>query len=271
MPQPAGQSRRQSGMQFDAQSVAAAWDFAAEAYDEFQRSGGDYYRFEFFGPAQVELCGDVRGLRVIDLGCGAGYFSRQMAARGAAVTGVDISERQIEHARRHEAGTPLGIEYIVMDATEVGGRFERESFDLVTSCLALQDMPQPGEVTAQAFRLLRPGGRMNASITHPFTDTPYREWERDENGDKLALKIDRYFDTGPVEYTWPASRQKYEWKSAGLHATLSEWLAWMLDAGFLLRGVTEPRPTEEQLAARPDLEDCWRLPYYLMFDLEKPA
>jgi len=68
---------------FDAQSVRASWDDAADAYAQGQSSGRDYYRYEFFGPAQVALCGDVRGKRLLDVGCGNGYFSREMAHRGA--------------------------------------------------------------------------------------------------------------------------------------------------------------------------------------------
>ena len=67
---------------FDADSVRAAWDAAADAYAQGQAAGRDHYRYAFFGPAHVELCGPVDGLRVLDLGCGSGYFSRELAARG---------------------------------------------------------------------------------------------------------------------------------------------------------------------------------------------
>src|SRR5919199_5049731 len=101
---------------FDADSVRAAWDRAADAYAEGQASGRDYYRLEFFGPAQAAMCGEVAGLRLLDVGCGSGYFAREMARRGASATGVDISSRMLEHAVHAESQDPLGIRYLAHDA-----------------------------------------------------------------------------------------------------------------------------------------------------------
>jgi 2-polyprenyl-3-methyl-5-hydroxy-6-metoxy-1,4-benzoquinol methylase len=256
-------------VRFDRQSVAEQWDYAAEAYDEFQASGNDFYRLELFGPAHVAMCGEVRGLRVLDLGCGNGYFCRAMAHRGASVVGIDLSAKQIEYARRHEVVPPQGIEYVQLDAALVGEHLEPESFDLVTSCMALQDMPEPEAVILGAFQVLRGGGRLVASIAHPFSDLPHREWERKADGTKGALKLDRYFDRGPVEYAWPAARMLYAWRSVSIHVTLSDWFRWFLSAGFLLRGLEEPYPDEELVARRPEMEDCARLPYFLLLDFLK--
>ena len=104
MPQPA--------KRFDADSVRDEWNTAADAWAEGQASGRDFYRFAFFGPAHAAFCGEVRGLRVLDVGCGSGYFSREMARRGALVTGVDISPRMLAHACRIESESPLGIRYV---------------------------------------------------------------------------------------------------------------------------------------------------------------
>ena len=54
----------------------------------------------------------------------------------------------------------------------------------------------PFALALGAARVLRPHGRMVFSVPHPCTDTPLREWERDADGRKISLKIDRYFDTG---------------------------------------------------------------------------
>ena len=83
------------------------------------RIGEDYYRYEFFGPEHVELCGDVEGLEVLDLGCGTGYFAREMARRGARVTAVDLSPKMLAHARRLESEDPLGIRYVESDAAAI--------------------------------------------------------------------------------------------------------------------------------------------------------
>jgi hypothetical protein len=61
----------------------------------------------------------------------------------------------------------------------------------------------------------------------------------------------------------------YEFTTSAYHATLEDWFGWMLDAGFAVRAIREPAPTASAVQARPDLEDACRIPYYLMFDLER--
>jgi ubiquinone/menaquinone biosynthesis C-methylase UbiE len=254
-------------VEFDAESVTQAWDRAAEAYALGQASGRDYYRYEFLGPAQVAVCGDVKGLQLLDVGCGAGYFAREMARRGARVIGVDISPRMIEHAQREEAATRLGIEYRVGDAAKLDALFPAESFDAATSCLALQDMPNVATALRAIHTVLRPQARFVASITHPCSNPPHRVWERDEAGRKRWLCLDRYFDQGPIDCPWP--NWAYDFTTPLGHATLEDWFDWILKAGFQVCGLREPRPSERALRSRPDLEDATRMPYFLILDLAR--
>jgi 2-polyprenyl-3-methyl-5-hydroxy-6-metoxy-1,4-benzoquinol methylase len=87
---------------FSVESVRAEWNAAAAAFADAQSTGRDIYRLEVFGPAQAELCGSVQGLRVLDLGCGAGCFAREMAKRGAAVTGLEFSPEMLRYAAAQE-------------------------------------------------------------------------------------------------------------------------------------------------------------------------
>ena len=77
------QNPRHPAERFDADSIRREWDEASDSYAGRQEGGQDFYRYDFFGPEMAEACGDVNGLSVLDLGCGAGYFSREMAKRGA--------------------------------------------------------------------------------------------------------------------------------------------------------------------------------------------
>jgi hypothetical protein len=106
-------------------------------------------------------------------------------------------------------------------------------------------------------------------VPHPCTDPPFREWKRDGQGKKLALCLDRYFDTGMAVCDWNMPRLKYPWSTPFRRHTLTEWGVMIDGAGFVIRGLSEPRPDADLVAARPELEDCSRMPYFLIFLLGK--
>lgn len=244
-----------------------AWNVGADAYIDFVESGADYYRRLVHGPALLQACGDVRDAQVLDLGCGHGYFSRLLAEAGAGVTGIDFADNLLARALELESTEPLGITYLLMDASQIATCFGEGSFDLVTGCMALQDMADPGQVLQAAGRILQRRGRAVFSVPHPCTELPVREWQRDEDGAKRALCLDRYFETGPAVCHWSMARLKYHWRTPSRRHTLSEWAEFIRDAGFHIRALGEPRPDAELVAAHPPLEDCSRMPFFLIFDL----
>ncbi|AHG91319.1 Methyltransferase type 11 [Gemmatirosa kalamazoonensis] len=173
----------------------------------------------------------------------------------------------IEHAMRIERDAPLGIAYTVADAQTLDRTFAPASFDVATSCLALQDVPDPERALRAMHTVLRPGGRAVVSIAHPCSDTPYREWLKDAGGRKLALSIDRYFERTVMRYRWTG--WSYEFTTPAVHAPLEDWFRWILGAGFALCTFAEPRPSAEALREHPDLEDAARVPYFAMFGLAR--
>ena len=247
--------------------VRRAWDEAAASWEDFVESGKDWYRLGLHGPALLRACGEVKGLRVLDLGCGQGYFTRLLAQAGARVTGIDLSGQQIANALRHEQEQPLGCEYFVLDAARAAERWPEPSFDLVTACMALDDMPDPGIVLQVARRLLKPGGRCVFSAVHPVMDAPMRGWEKDGTGRKVMLKLGRYFDSGPACCPWTMARLKRYWTTPFVRLTVDGWSEAIEQAGFLIRRIYEPRPTLEDVAREPQLEDCRDFPSFVIFDL----
>jgi 2-polyprenyl-3-methyl-5-hydroxy-6-metoxy-1,4-benzoquinol methylase len=246
-----------------------AWNQGADAWLHFARSGADYYRAFVHGPALLEACGEVAGRDVLDLGCGEGYFCRALASRGARVTGVELSDRMLEHARASEREEPLGIDYRRGSAAEIAGLFGDARFPLVTACMALHDMADVPAVLAAVHRVLEPEGRFVYSIPHPFSDMAYREWERDALRRKLWLRVDRYFESGRATTEWNMPRLVAHWSTPYWRMTLAESTGLLARAGFLIRRLDEPRPTPEQIAERPDLEDCSRVPFFLVVEAVK--
>lgn len=261
---------REPAARFDADSVRHEWDIASDAYADAQERGLDYYRLNFFGPAMVNACGDVNGLEVLDLGCGIGYFSRQMAQKGASkVVGIDISPNQLAHARQIEEKERQAIEYIEGDAAAVIESFPKASFDLVTACVSLVDMPEPSRVIRGAYRALKNRGRLVFTNTHPLTDTMSREWVRDADGKKIGLQVADYFDETPFTLTWMSERYKYRFQTTGNNYTLQRWMRWVIQPGFIIEDFIEPVATDEAIAQHPGLDDSRIAPLFLIIAARK--
>ncbi|MDQ4126507.1 MAG: class I SAM-dependent methyltransferase, partial [Actinomycetota bacterium] len=157
----------------DHEEVGRYWDENAEAWTELVRAGYDHYRDGLNTPAFLAMLPEVDGLRGLDVGCGEGHNTRMVARRGARMVGIDISANFVRHARGAEENHRLGIRYEV--ASAVGLPFDGASFDFVTAFMSLMDIPETERVLAEAFRVLRPGGFFQFSISHPCFDTPHRK------------------------------------------------------------------------------------------------
>ncbi len=107
------------------------------------------------------LAGDVLGARVLDLGCGDGFYTRRFARRGAAATlGVDVSPEMVARGRRAEATEPLGCRYLHADVRDVAalGRFDVAVVAYLLSHARTRD--ELARFCRVAHRHLRPGGRL---------------------------------------------------------------------------------------------------------------
>ena len=156
-----------------------------------------------------------------------------------------------------------------MDAADAAGRLLPASIDPVAGCMSFQGFADPAAALAGAGRLLRAGGRAAFSVPHPATDPPVRVWERDAHGSKLRFGLDRYFDGGPAVCALDMSRLKYPWRTPCRRHTLSEWAGMVRAAGLVIAGLHEPRPDAVLVAARPELEDCARMTYFLVVEAER--
>ena len=141
--------------------------------------------------------------------------ARLLAKRGARLSAIDIAEVFIAHAREAEQQTPLGIDYRV--ASAVALPFEDATFDFATGFMSFMDVPETARVLAEAYRVLKPGGFLQFSITHPCFDTPHRRNLRDASGRTYALEVGDYFRNlqGDVtEWLFSAAPPRFPSRSA---------------------------------------------------------
>ena len=101
----------------------------------------------------------LRGKKVLDVGCGGGILSESMAAAGAEVSGIDLSEKALKVAKLHLLESGLKVDY-QMIAAEALAEQKPGEFDVVTCMEMLEHVPQPASIVAACARLVKPGGHV---------------------------------------------------------------------------------------------------------------
>jgi ubiquinone/menaquinone biosynthesis C-methylase UbiE len=259
----------------DYEEVGKYWDANAEAWTQLSRRGCDTYRDFVNTPAFLRMLPEISGAKGIDIGCGEGHNTRLLARSGASLCGIDIAKRFIHYAEEKEKEKPYGIVYSVASATSLP--FKDGTFDFATAFMSFMDMPEYSDALREAYRVLKPGGFLQFSISHPCYFTPHNKWVLDENGTRIAMENARYFEgcEGQIE-EWIFSTATPEQKAAHrafkiplFYRTLSEWLNLLIDVGFTLEQLAEPRASSEALRDHPELVDTHVIGFFLIVRCRK--
>jgi SAM-dependent methyltransferase len=208
----------------------APYDAIAEWYDEYVRT--EPLLAEVVIPATVRLTeetGHLQDTIICDLACGQGVVARELALRGAHVTGIDISERLLALARSQPVAAPHAISWRHDDA-----RAGRTLADLAAALRTVA-------------RILRPGGWFVFSITHPCIQMPDSAWLTRPDGATIRGTGD-YFAEG---FWQPAGAPGVRGRVGAHHRTLSSYLNALADAGLAVERVAEPRATPALIERMP--------------------
>ena len=224
-------------------------------YDDPRFFAG-YSRLERFGagwqsavelPDFLSLLPDVRGTRVLDLGCGAGQLAHHLATRGARdVVGVDVSATMLGLARTRWAHPVISYRRDAIEKVEFPGA----RFELVVSALAFHYVDDYRRLIGRISRWLVPGGVLVYSTEHPLYTA--------------RLPGDGYAAEGPREEAWFVSGVRK------VHRTVASLVNGVIDAGLAVERILEPMPGEAWLRAHPDARDARDRPTFLLLRARKP-
>lgn len=208
----------------------AYWDRESDAYQERHREfiGQPEPRWGIWQLPEAELnvLGDVSGKDVLELGCGAAQWSILLARRGARMTALDNSERQLEHAR--EAMAAAGVEFPLVHASAEEVPLPDASFDVVFCDHGALGWADPLLVVPEAARLLRPGGLLAFSITGPLASLC---WSPET--DLMEPTLHRpYFGLHRLE----------DDESVNFQLPYGEWIRLFRANGLEVEDLLEPRP-----------------------------
>ena len=193
-------------------------------------------------PALRAMLPELRGRRVVDLGCGFGWFCRFAREAGAsAVLGIDVSENMLARAREMTSDRAIGYRRADLETLSLAA----DAFDLAYSSLVLHYLENLSALFSQTYNALKPGGRFVFSVEHPLTTAPSKQGWRTEDNRKV-WPIDRYLDEGPRTTDWLAKGVVKQ------HRTIATYLNLLIAAGFSILKMEEWGPTDEQVAAHPE-------------------
>ena len=204
---------------------------------------------------------DFAGKRVLDIGCGFGWHCMYAAEHGAAsVIGTDISEKMLAVAREKTSSTTVEYRRVAMEDLA----FAPGSFDLVMSSLAFHYTPDFTKLVRKIHGFLADGGSLVFSAEHPvFTAYGSQDWIYGQEQRPLYWPVDRYFSEGQRDTVFLGERVvKY-------HRTLTTYITSLLETGFSITGVVEPRPSAELLDSVPGMRDELRRPMMLLVAARK--
>jgi ubiquinone/menaquinone biosynthesis C-methylase UbiE len=237
------------------------WDAVAADWRIQVGMEGDMNRRLVSDPVLRELLGDVAGKRVLDAGCGTGYLSRQLADRGAVVTGVDFSDAMIEIARADHPELDFRRESVATLAS-----VDDASFDAVVANYVLMDVADLDGAVAAFHRVLRPGGMAVVVFSHPCFPQS-RRTDRHDGGLTYDWDFAYFEERRVVDPPWGHFEREFPW----YHRPLSRYWAAFNDAGFRVDAFREPR-LDPGRHADVDPEMARKLavrPYSVAFRLRK--
>lgn len=210
-------------------------------------------------PALKRLIPDLKGKKVLDLGCGYGWHCQYFAENGAEVIGLDASEKMI--AQDRQKNNHQNITYVVGSMENLD--FPAEQFDLVFSSLAIHYLADFPKLVQDVRRILRPSGQFLFSVEHPiYTSRKEQDFIYDANGQALFFPVDNYFKTGARQTHFLGSPvEKF-------HRTVEDFIEPLLENGFSLRHLVEPVPTSEVIQ-QFHWENELRRPMMLIISAEK--
>ncbi|HLX36506.1 MAG TPA: class I SAM-dependent methyltransferase [Candidatus Binataceae bacterium] len=211
-------------------------------------------------PSLRAMLPDLHGKRVVDLGCGFGWFCRWARESGAAhILGIDVSEKML--ARAIEETRDAAITYVRSDLETL--ELPVAAFDVAYSSLAFHYIEDFRGLAANIRQALVENGRLIFSVEHPIYTAPSEPTFVRNSAGRATWPLDDYLDEGPRSTDWLAKRVIKH------HRTLATYLNALVDARFSILCIDEWGPTPEHIAAHPDWADDHQRPPFLLMSARR--
>lgn len=213
-------------------------------------------------PQLISMLPPLNKKRVLDIGCGGGGFAAACLNQGAAkVDGIDVSKNMVELAQQTYTHPNLTFMQAAIEHVE----FKSQSYDLITSSLALHYVQDFDAAVAKISYALAPQGIFLFSINHPIASANLSDddWLKDEQGNPQYLKVHRYHDEG---------KRQVNWLVGGVtmyHRTLATIINTLINHGLHIDEIAESAPTAQAIEKMPSLKKELERPSFIFIKASK--
>lgn len=222
-------------------------------------------RMCFIMPYTLKKLGDVSNKKILDLGCGEGGYARELAKKNANVTAVDCAEKAVNYSIEQAEKCGLSIRHFVRNSNDLQG-IENDTFDIVLCSMMLMDCEDFEGTVREVVRVLKPSGKLFASVLHPCFDGNHENGiERKGERSNRQVIIKNYFE--PKVWEAPLNRGKTPviWR----HRTFEEYVKTFISCGLTITDLNEPRATDQQAEKSNAMAFLHKIPLYLFWELRK--
>ena len=253
------------------------WGNVAEWYDDMLEQNPDSFQKNVLMPNLIRIVEPKKGMNLLDLACGQGYFSRAFHQNGAKVIGYDISKELISLALEQEKKRKEGEEKIQFHVTPADSLpfLQNGTMDVVTILLAIQNIENVEGVFAECSRVLKSGGRMVLVINHPAFRIPQRsDWGWDEKSSKQYRRLDAYMSDDQIKIDMTPSEKLPQKKkyTVSFHRPIQSYFKSITKTGFAITRLEEwISHKKSQVGPRAVEEDRMRkeIPMFLCLEAKK--
>jgi len=250
-------------------AVEKLWDDNFDSWTEASNNGYDVWRDHLNTPAFLQMLPDITGLSGLDIAFGDGFNTRLIAQRCRSMVAIDIVQRFIDHITK--ANPPSNVSFQKADAAKMP--FDSESFDFVVSTMSFMDIADIDKVFNEAYRVLRPNGFLQFSITHPCFNTFKGNWERGKDNKIIGFLMRDYFSESEGKiHTWKhfySPEQIKEFKVPRFCKPLYKWFDLLFNAKFMVEKVSEPVADDATINKYPALSTTKITPHSLIIRARK--
>jgi ubiquinone/menaquinone biosynthesis C-methylase UbiE len=207
-----------------------SWSQVANWYDQVLNDP-DSYQSQVIWPNLKRILGEVKGQKMLDLACGQGFFSFEIAKLGASVVGVDISSELIKKAQMESEKANLGIDFQVAPADKLDF-LPAGLFDTVVMVLAAQNIKELDRVFVECARVLKKSGRLILILNHPAFRVPqFSDWHFNELTKVQGRIVDKYLSEAQIEIKTHPGRENSS-QTISFHRPLQVYFKWLAKNSF---------------------------------------